>query len=396
MSPLKHPDFNLLYTGRLFSTLGVQMLAVAIGWQVYAITHDPLAIGMIGLCQFVPSVLLALFAGEAADKFDRRLVLAFTFIVATLAALLLLVANMFGFITPVLIYIVAFVLGVIRIFSGPAAAALLPNVVPDNLYSKAVALNSTAFQIATITGPVLAGLLLGLNNVVVYAVAALMLFLSIVTSLFIKTRTVGNRRAVNLETMLAGIKFIMSRPVMLGAISLDLFAVLFGGVVSLLPVFAKDILHIGPEGLGLLRCAPAIGAGLMAFVLAKYPLEKNVGRWLFASIGIFGISTIIFGLSTSAVLSFVMLLILGAADMVSVFVRTHLTQAHTPDDMRGRVASVNMLFITTSNELGDFESGLMASVIGAAPAAIVGGVLSLIVGAVVAATVPGLRKLDRL
>lgn len=396
LSPFHYRDFNLLCAARFVGTLGFQMLGVAIGWQVYELTHDPFAIGLVGLAQFVPSVLLVLFAGQMADQLDRRIIMAATNFLAAFAAVMLLLGSAYHFISPNMIYALAALLGIVRIFGAPAMQALLPNAVPPEVFSKAVAFNSTAFQMATIIGPALAGGMFFFGVTAVYTGAALLLAGASVFNIKMRTKTTIVKRPLTLENLLAGISFIRQRPILLGAITLDLFAVLFASVIALLPVYAKDILQIGPQGLGLLRCAPAIGAALMSLLLAKVGLTKNAGRNLFISIIVFGIVTIIFGLSTNAYLSFLMLVILGCADMVSVYVRTHLMQMNTPDDMRGRVASVNMLFITTSNELGDFESGAMASWLGTVPAVVAGGILSLVVAGIIAWRVPSLRNLKTL
>ncbi len=395
-SPFHYRDFNLLCLSRFTGTLGVQALSVAIGWQVYELTHDPFAIGLVGLAQFLPSILLVLFAGQMADQVDRRIIMAMTNFMAASAAAILMLGTEFHFISPNLIYVMAALLGIVRIFGAPAMQALLPNSVPQDVFSKAIALNSTAFQIATIIGPALAGIIFFLGAPAVYVFATLMLALASFFSLRMHTKTTLTKRPLTLENLFAGILFIKQRPILLGAITLDLFAVLFASVIALLPVYAKDILNVGPQGLGLLRCAPAIGAAIMSIVLARVGMHGNAGRNLFLSIAVFGVVTMIFGISENAYLSFAMLLLLGCADMVSVYVRTHLMQMNTPDEMRGRVASVNMLFITTSNELGDFESGAMASWLGTVPAVVVGGVLSLVVAGFIAWRVPSLRNLKTL
>lgn len=395
-SPFHYRDFTLLSLSRFTGTLGWQMLGVAIGWQVYEITNDPFAIGLVGLSQFLPSVILVLFAGQLADQMDRKLIMAITHFIAAVAAMILMLGTHFAFIAPALIYMCSALLGIVRIFGAPAMQALLPNSVPPECFSKAVALNSSMFQIGTILGPAIAGGLFFFGVTTVYTVSALLLALASFMNTQMKTKTTIVKRPLTLENLFAGILFIKERPILLGAISLDLFAVLFASVIALLPVYAKDILDIGPQGLGLLRCAPAIGAAVMALVLAKHGLKGNAGRNLFLSIIVFAAVTIVFGLSTNEYLSFAMLVLLGCADMVSVYVRTHMMQMNTPDEMRGRVGAVNMLFITTSNELGDFESGAMAAWLGTVPAVVVGGVLSLVVAGIIAWRVPSLRNLKTL
>ncbi len=395
-SPFHYPEFVLLSLSRFTGTLGWQMLGVAIGWQIYEITHDPFAIGLVGLSQFLPSVILVLFAGQLADQMDRKKIMAITHSIGAFVGAVLMLGEMDAFVTPALIYACAALLGIARIFGAPAMQALLPNSVPPDQFSKAVAFNSSMFQVGTILGPALAGALFYFGAATVFCVAALLMALASFLNTQMKTTTAIVKRPLTLENLFAGILFIKERPILLGAISLDLFAVLFASVIALLPVYAKDILHIGPQGLGLLRCAPAIGAVAMSLWLAKHGLRANAGRNMFLSIIVFAVVTIIFGISTNVYLSFAMLALLGCADMVSVYVRTHMMQMNTPDEMRGRVASVNMLFITTSNELGDFESGAMAAWLGTVPAVVVGGVLSLVVAGIIAWRVPSLRNLKTL
>lgn len=393
-SPLSIRDFKLLALARLTSTLGIQMLTTAIGWHVYELTNDPFAIGLVGLFQFVPSLLFALLAGQIIDQVDRARLLALTQTSVAIMGFVLMAITAADLAHPAAIYGFAIVLGIARVFGMPAQQALLPNVVPPESFSKAVALSASAFQIAIIAGPAAAGAAFFVGTSFVYGTAAAFVLVAGILFMLVKTRTTGAKRPFTREHMLAGLKFILARPVMLGAISLDLFAVLFGGIVALLPVFARDILQIGPQGLGLLRCAPAVGATLMSFVLAKHSLNRHIGPWMFFSVVIFGLATIVFGLSTHTLLSFFCLFILGAADMISVYVRTHLTQINTPDDMRGRVAAVNMLFITASNELGDFEAGAAASLIGIVPAVLFGGVMAIVIAGIIAWRVPTLRKMD--
>jgi MFS family permease len=372
------------------------MLSVAIGWQIYGITNSAFAIGLVGLFQFLPSFLLALHAGHLADQMDRRLILAYTRYIEGACGIILMVSTFMGYESELIIYGVSLVIGATRIFGAPAGQALLPNVVPKEMFGKGVALNSMAFQLATIFGPAAAGAVFFFGTGTVYLLAAALLLLGATSAFRIQTRTAGEKLPLNAENLTAGLKFIFERPIMLGAISLDLFAVLFGGVVALLPIFAKDILDVGPQGLGLMRSAPAVGAAMMSLFLARHAIKKHAGLWMLASVVVFGIATIVFGLSTIFLLSLAMLLVLGGADMVSVYVRTHLAQLNTPDHMRGRVASVNMLFITTSNELGEFESGVAAGLLGAMGATIFGGAAAIVIAGLVAWKVPSLRKLDRL
>ncbi len=392
----KNRDYLRLVATRLFGTLGMQMLSVAIGWQVYDITHDPFAIGLVGLFQFMPSFILVLFAGHIIDQFPRNRILGASFFVAAFGAGALLLATLGGATTPHIIYAVCVLIGAMRIFANPASQALLPGVVAKDDFSRAVAFQSSVFQVAIIAGPAAAGAAFFLGTSAVYGIAFLFLLIAGVSGILIGVKSPLVKRALNFENLIAGLKFIWARPILLGAITLDLFAVLFGGIVALLPVYARDILEIGPQGLGLLRSMPAVGATLMALALMRMPLRRHAGRWLLASVIAFAISTIVFGFSENVILSAAMMFTLGAADMVSVYVRTHLMQMNTPDDMRGRVASVNMLFITTSNELGDFESGTMAGWFGPVPAVVIGGVLSLGVAGLIAWRVPSLRKLDDL
>lgn len=389
-------DFRLLFFSRMLGTIGIQMFSVAIGWHVYELTHDAFALGLIGLSQFIPSLALVLVAGEVVDQYDRKQVAGYAYALVGAAGVMLMLTTIVGHAEVWPLYVMAICLGISRVFGSPAMQALLPNIVPPQVFSNAVAVNSAGFQIAIITGPVLAGFAIAWGAPVVYGMAGACLVVAGGLSLSIDTKSIGTKRPLDWKNLIAGVKFVWERPIMIGAISLDLFSVLFGGVVALLPIFARDILQVGPEGLGFLRCAPAIGAGIMAAVLAQYPLKQHVGLWLFGSVVIFGLTIIGFGLSTSFIFSMVMLLVLGAADMISVYVRTHLMQTNTPDDMRGRVASVNMLFITASNELGEFESGLTASWFGTVPAVILGGVLAIAVAGVMAWKVPALRTLKTL
>lgn len=394
-SALRYRDFNLHMCGRLLGNAGALVLSVGIGWQVYDLTHDPFALGMVGLCQFLPCLLLVLHAGHLADRLDRARLLAATYLLSALCGAAMLFLTLEGNREVWPIYLLSVVLGVVRITGSPTSKALVPALVPAGSFSSAISYSAMAFQIATIGGPALGGIAYMFGAAAVYQLATLCLLLATLLNIMIRTRNSGGKRPADRENMLAGLKFIMARPIMLGAISLDLFAVLFGGVVALLPVYARDILHVGPQGLGFLRGAPALGAAFMALALARIPIRRGVGVKLFISVAIFGVATIGFGLSENFYLSFGLLAILGAADMISVYVRTHLTQLQTPDSMRGRVASVSMLFVTASNELGEFESGVTASWFGTVPATIMGGVLTMAVVALCAWRIPALRRIDR-
>lgn len=396
VSALRYRDFNLLAGGRFCGTTGSQMLAVGVGWQVYDLTHDPFALGMVGLCQFLPGLLLVLPVGHLADRLDRSRLGALSFLLAALSGAGLLALTLQGNQAVWPIYAIGVLLGVARVCGATASKALLPNLIPAVAYGSAVALSTMAFQIAVIGGPAVGGLLYFHGAAAVYGGAALALLTAAVLLSRIRARPVSGAPPLDWDQLLAGIRFIWARPVLLGALTLDLFAVLFGGVIALLPVYARDILRVGPGGLGLLRGAPAVGAALMALWLARHPIRRRAGRHLLLCVGLFGGATIAFGFSRDFPLSLLLLGVLGAADMVSIYIRTHLTQLHTPDHLRGRVEAVNLIFITGSNELGEFESGVTASWFGTVPATMLGGVLTLAVVAVCAWRIPTLRRLDRL
>jgi MFS family permease len=394
---LRERDFTLYCIARFVSALAVQMQTVAIGWLVYDLTSSALALGLVGLVAFVPAVALALITGHVADQFDRRLVILACYVVCTAAALglLCLAASNSGLVWP--IYALTFVFGSARAFANPAGQALVPNLVPPPLLANAIAWNSSALQTATIIGPAAGGLLYVLGPEAVFGAAALSFFITCALAAAIRPRPVqAARERPSWGTLLAGIAFIRSRPVILGAISLDLFAVLLGGAAALLPIFARDLLEVGPWGLGILRSAPALGAVTTALLLAYRPLRRHTGRRMFQAVAVFGLATIGFGLSRSLALSLLCLYVLGAADMVSVFIRQTLVQLETPDSMRGRVAAVNSVFIGASNELGEFESGLLASLVGPVAAVVIGGVGTLGVAASWARWFPALLQRDRL
>ena len=394
---LRHRDFALLLGGRFLSAMAVQIQNVAVGWLVYDLTRDPLALGLVGLATFLPAIGLALVTGHVADRYDRRRILMICYVLTTLTALGLF-ACVWTHTTAVwLVYALMFAFGVTRAFGNPASQALLPNLVPAAELSPAIAWGSSVWQTATIIGPAVGGALYVFGEPVVFGGAVLCFAMATLLFAAIRHRAApAVREKTSWSTLLAGIGFIRSRPAVLGAISLDLFAVLLGGATALLPVYARDILNVGPSGLGLLRSMPAVGALGMALYLAWRPLQRHVGRRMFAAVAVFGIATIGFGLSTSFLLSLSCLVVLGAADMVSVVIRQTLVQAETPDAMRGRVAAVNAVFIGASNELGEFESGAVAALIGTVPSVVVGGIGTLLVAALWARGFPALRDRDRL
>ncbi len=399
-----HPDFVLFQIARFLIVAAVEMQAVAVGWQVYDITKRALDLGLVGLAQFLPGILLFLVSGHASDRFDRRKVLGACYAgYALCSGLLLVIAEMgahsVGPVSVQPIYAVLILLGVVRSFNGTASRSILPQLVPDEHFANAVAWNATTFQAATILGPSLGGILYALfrGPSAVYAAAMLTALGALASAFRIKTRPqVRRREPMTLKTVLAGLHFIWREKMVLGAISLDLFAVLLGGAVALLPVYAREILHTGPWGLGLLRTAPGVGAAVMAVALAHRPLRGRAGPTMLWSVAGFGICTILFGISTSLALSLLSLILLGAADMVSVIIRATLVQLRTPDEMRGRVMAVDMVFIGASNELGQFESGLTAQWFGTVPAVLLGGVGTLAVIALWAWRFPELRRAGKL
>lgn len=406
---LRHPGFAGFLTARFLAVFAVQMQTVAVGWQVYAIHHDPLDLGLVGLSQFLPFIPLALVAGHAADRFNRRHILALCYAIQLLCALMLFVFTLNGLSVVWPVFVVMGLFGVARAFGMPASQAIVPNLVPAESFGNAVALNSSAFQVATIAGPTLGGLLYLVGPQTVYGVVVVLLAIATIFMAAGKVRDTnvaaipaGAGRALrepgeekSWHTVLEGLKFVRSRPVVLGAISLDLFAVLLGGATALLPAYARDVLHVGPTGLGLLRTAPGLGAALTALVLTFSPMVRHVGRWMFGGVALFGVATVIFGLSHIFIVSMCALLLLGVGDMASVYIRHMLVQLETPDAIRGRVSAVNGVFIGASNELGEFESGLTAAWFGLVPAVVFGGVATLAVAILWMWWFPALRSMDR-
>ncbi|HYM75268.1 MAG TPA: MFS transporter [Candidatus Dormibacteraeota bacterium] len=390
-----HPGFVLFQIARFLSVSSVEMQAVAVGWQVYEITKRPLDLGFVGLAQFLPGILLFPISGHASDRFERRHVLSACYAgYAVCFGLLLILAQRA---TPSItaIYVVLVLIGVVRSFNGTASRSILPQLVPQEHFPNAVAWNASIFQAATILGPSFGGIVYAAfkGPSAVYAIAMATAIGATISSFRIKPEVKARpREPMTLKTLFAGLHFIWEKKLILGAISLDLFAVLLGGAVALLPVYAREILHTGPWGLGLLRTAPGVGAALMAVLLAHWPLRGRSGVTLLWAVGGFGVFTIIFGVSRSLTVSLIALLLLGASDMISVIIRATLTQLATPDDMRGRVTAVDMIFIGTSNEFGQFESGVTAQWFGTVPAVILGGVGTLVVIALWAWWFPELRR----
>jgi MFS family permease len=394
-----HRSFVLFQVARFLIVAAVEMQAVAVGWQVYEITRRPLDLGLVGLAQFLPGILLFLVSGHASDRYNRRHVLMTCYTGYAACSILLLTITLSHLHSVRAIYAVLVLLGVVRSFNGTAGRAILPQLVPDEHFANAVAWNATTFQVAVILGPSLGGILYAISRgpALVYLLAAVVAVGSFLSAQRIQTRVTNRPRSkVSLDTVLAGMRFIWREKLIFAAISLDLFAVLLGGAVALLPVYAREILHTGPWGLGLLRSAPGVGAAITALLLAHRPLRRRAGTTLLWAVGGFGVCTILFGVSHSLLLSLAALLLAGASDMVSVLIRTMLVQLRTPDDMRGRVTAVDMIFIGASNEFGQFESGVTAQWFGAVPAVILGGVGTLVVIGLWAWLFPELRRADDL
>ena len=396
LAALRYRDYTVYAAARFFATLCWMMLDVAVGWQVYALTHNTLDLGFVGLAQFLPFVLLVLPAGHVADRADRRLVLIAAYFVATAAVGVLVWFTLSGAHVVWPVFGAMALSGAARAFWMPTSQAMTPNLVPPEAFQNAVAMNSMLLQIGVIAGPSLGGLLYLLGPAVVYGTTlGLLLVILVLISMIRPFRAAAPAKAFTPADLLEGIRFVVHKRAVLGAISLDLFAVLFGGATALLPVYASDVLHIGPAGLGVLRTAPGVGAALTAVFLAFTPIERHAGRWMFGGVAAFGVATVVFGVSRAFWLSLPALAVLGAGDMLSVYIRHVLVQLETPDEIRGRVSAVNSMFIGASNELGEFESGVTARWFGPVPAVIIGGVATLLVVAGYLKVFPELRLLDK-
>jgi MFS family permease len=393
----RHPGFTLFWASRIFSSLGFQMASVAVGWLVYAKTGSAYALGLVGLFQFLPLVALTFLVGHIADRFDRRRIVAACQFIEFLVLALLTFGDRDGKLDVAVLFIAVTLLGAARAFETPTMSALLPALVPETLLQKAVAVSSSAMQTATIVGPSLGGLLFAAGASVPLGVSALCLSAACSAMLVIRVdRTPPRREPISFRSIFSGVSFIRSRPIILGAISLDLFAVLLGGVTALLPIFARDLLHTGPWGLGFLRSAPAAGALAMSVLLVRLPMNRYVGFKMFSAVLVFGLATVIFSLSTNFAISLMALVILGAADNVSVVIRISLVQLSTPDAMRGRVNAVNSLFVGTSNQLGEFESGMLAGLFGPIASGVFGGIGTILVALLWMRLFPALLRINSL
>jgi MFS family permease len=402
-------DFRRYQLARVVAILGAEAQSVAVAWQVYSITHRAIDLGYTGLALFLPGLVFLLPAGHVADRFDRREIILVCYGLQMFCTVALVLFAREGMHHVFPIYAVLSLIGTGRAFSGPASSALIPHLVPERHFVNAVTWGGAIFQLANVTGPALGGLLFtlplasmlpgsrleGAGIVYVFTLATLVWFLVLVGSLTVRPGRMEHK-AASIKVVLAGFRYVWSLPLLLGSLSLDLFVVLLGGSVALMPIFASDILHTGPRGLGMLRAAPAIGALTMSLLMARFPISRRAGVRLFVCVGIFGVATVVFGLSRSLWLSLAALAISGAADMISVIIRGSLLQLATPSEMRGRVSAVNSLFVGASNELGEFESGVTAQWWGAVRATLVGGLGALAVAGAWATFFPGLRRADEL
>ena len=401
-------SFRRYQMARMAVIIGAEAQTVAVAWQVYSITHRALDLGYTGLALFLPALLFLLPAGHVADRYDRRTVILCCYTLQIGCTGILLATAVLHLQNVWLIYTVLFLIGTGRSFSGPASSAMIPQLVPDGHFVNAITWGAAIFQLANIAGPALggllftlqlrgatAGMLAGAGIVYVATLLSLIVFLVLVAGITLRP-VARDRRGPSLNVILAGFQYVRRSPILLGSLSLDLFVVLLGGSVALMPIFAQEILHTGPQGLGMLRAAPAAGALAISLVLARFPIRRRAGWLLFTGVGLFGVATVVFGLSRSLPLSLGALAIGGAADMISVVIRSSVLQLATPPEMRGRVSAVNSLFLGASNELGEFESGLTAQWLGAVRATVVGGVGALIVTGLWSAFFPKLRQADEL
>lgn len=376
----RHRSFARYWVSRVSSTVALQMQTVAVAWQMYGLTHDPFDLGLVGLTQFIPAALFVLVAGHVADRYDRRRIVSICQLVSGLAGATLAIGTAGGWMTRESLLAVVFVTGSARSFEQTTSTTLLPGIVPLPMLARATAAGASASQLAVIAGPAAAGLLYAVNPIAVYALCAVLYFSSsVLIRMVAAERVATSREPLSLSMLIAGFFYMRHNPIVLGVITLDLCAVVLGGVFALLPVFARDVFATDSWGLGLLRASPGVGALTAALVMSHWPLKRHVGRIMFGAVATYGIAIIIFAFSRSFILSMFLLAILGVADMLSVVIRMTLIQLETPDDMRGRVSAVNSLFVSASNQLGDFRAGVMASWLGTHTAVMVGGIGALIV-----------------
>jgi MFS family permease len=395
-SLLKQKPFVLFWLARLSATMGYHMLAITIGWQMYELTNSALDLGLIGLIQFIPSVVLTLLIGHAADRYDRRMIVRGAQSIYVVVSIMIAGALIAGALTRELLFAAVFLIGCARAFEMPTAHTLASTLVPVSMISRAIAAWTSANQTAVICGPALGGLIYTISPVLVSVLCLAFFVTSITLISFVQIKgPPAKRDPPTFASVLAGFEYVWTRPRLLGVITLDLFVMVLAGATALLPVFARDILQVGPIGLGLLRSAPAVGALLTALWLSYYPVERHIGIKMFAVVAIYGALTIVFGLSTWFPLSLVTLACLGAADALSVVIRFSIVQIETPDEKRGRVSAINYLLVGSSNTLGDFESGVVAAWFGAVASVVIGGAGSLLVAAVWMGLFPALRKVDR-
>jgi MFS family permease len=395
----RYPNFRYYLTARMLATMASEMQAVAVGWQIYALSHRVLDLGLVGLAQFLPGILLFLVAGQTADRFPRQRILQCCYVAFAGVSALLLGLTLHGLTTVWPVYAALLANGVVRAFNGPAAQAFLPLVVPEEVFPSAVALGSGVFQGAMVVGPMVGGLVYGFTGspAPVYAGSVAACLCAMVLMGRVRVQAVQRPRGIARPgVLLDGLRYLWRAKMTLGAVSLDMFAVLLGGAVALMPVYARDILGVGATGLGILRGSPGTGAVIMATVLAVWPLKRHAGAIMLGCVAGFGVCTVVFGLSRNVALSVAALVVLGACDMVSVVVRHTLVQISTPDEMRGRVSAVNMMFIGTSNEVGQFESGVTAAWLGTVPAVVAGGVGTILIVALWTRIFPELRKVNEL
>jgi len=393
----RHRDFSFYWFSRFLSTVAMQMQAVAVAWQVYEISHNPFDLGLIGLSLFLPAILLVLVTGQVADRHNRKSIIQICQAADVLFAVVLVILAEQGLDATWPIFAVLIALGVDRAFITPAGQAMMPNLVPEKDLANAIAWQSSSWQVATIGGPAIAGWFLSYGLTVTYTASAALTLIAVAMTALIRTREFASKREpVTWTSVLGGLHYIWNKKVVLGAISLDLFAVVLGGCVALYPIYADDILDVGAAGLGFIRAAPAVGAATMSLFLIMYPLRTRPGLTMFWAVALFGAATVGFGLATWFPLTLVALFTMGAADMISVYVRQTMVQLATPDEMRGRVGAVSSVFITTSNEFGDFRAGMVASVIGAVPAVVLGGVATVVVTGLWAKMFPELRHVERI